>query len=67
MKDYVLGLDIEKDVRILREQLDIPKDALDYFRASSTLLQQGVKAGLTLLKEIWIVLKNQIQWCKEAF
>lgn len=47
-KEYILGLDIEADVRVLRERLHIRSEALDYFRASSTLLKAGVKAGLTL-------------------
>lgn len=47
-RDYVLGLDIEADVRLLQERLHIGTEALDYFRASSKLLQAGVKAGLTL-------------------
>jgi hypothetical protein len=48
MKEYVLNLDIEKDIQMLRDRLDIPNVALDYFRASSQLLQKGVQAGLTL-------------------
>jgi len=47
-RDYVLGLDIEADVRMLRERLHLKGEAIDYFRASSRLLQAGVKAGLTL-------------------
>jgi len=47
-KKYILGLDIEADVRLLKERLHIRSEALDYFRASSKLLQAGVKAGLTL-------------------
>lgn len=58
MKDYVLNLDIEKDVHMLREKLDIPKGALDYFRASSTLLQQGVKVGLTLYEIAVLCCRN---------
>jgi len=58
MKEYVLGLDIEKDVRMLRDRLEIPKRALDYFRASSTLLQQGIKAGLTLYEIAVLCCRN---------
>jgi hypothetical protein len=47
-KEYILNLDIEKDVRMLKERLEIPNGALDYFRASNQLLQNGVKAGKTL-------------------
>jgi hypothetical protein len=46
MKEYVLDLDIEKDIQMLRDQLDITNAALDYFRACSQLLQK--QAGLTL-------------------
>jgi hypothetical protein len=48
MKEYVLNLEIEKDIQMLRDRLDITNFALDYFRASSQLLQKGVQAGLTL-------------------
>jgi hypothetical protein len=58
MKEYVLNLDIEKDVMMLRDKLDIPKGALDYFRASSTLLKQGVKAGLTLYEIAILCCRN---------
>jgi hypothetical protein len=47
-REYILKLDIEADVRLLRERLNIRTDALDYFRASSSVLKEGVKAGLTL-------------------
>uniref|UniRef100_A0A7R9WD71 Ubiquitin-like domain-containing protein n=1 Tax=Pseudictyota dubia TaxID=2749911 RepID=A0A7R9WD71_9STRA len=47
-KEYILRLDIDADVRVLKERLHIRNEALDYFRASSTLLKAGVKAGLTL-------------------
>lgn len=47
-KDYILSLDIEADVRMLKEQVQIPQAALDYFKASSKLLQEGVRAGMTL-------------------
>jgi hypothetical protein len=47
-KNYVLKLDIDADVNILKETLNICQEAVDYFRSSSKLLQEGVKAGLTL-------------------
>jgi len=47
-RDYILGLDINADAAMLKEQLNISEKAIDYFRASSKLLQEGVKAGLTL-------------------
>lgn len=47
-KDYILNLDIEADICLLEENLRIGKEALDYFRASSQLLQMGVKMGLSL-------------------
>jgi hypothetical protein len=45
--DYVLNLDTEADVAFL-EQSHILGNALLYFRASSRLLQDGLKAGLSL-------------------
>jgi len=48
MRKYILSLDIEDDVRMLHDRLRLPTKALDYFRASSKLLQEGVKKGLTL-------------------
>ena len=47
-KDHVLNLDIEADARLLHERLNICEEAIDIFRASSSLLKAGVKAGLTL-------------------
>lgn len=47
-KNYILNLDIEADARMLKERLSIPERALDYFRASSKLLQEGIKSGMTL-------------------
>lgn len=43
-----MGLDIDADAEMLKEQLNISDKAIDYFRASSKLLQEGVKAGLSL-------------------
>lgn len=57
-KDYILNLDIEADARVLQEDLGIGKEAVDYFRASSTLLQAGVKAGMTL-HEIAVICSRQ--------
>jgi hypothetical protein len=47
-KKYIANLDIESDARLLREQLNICEEAVDYFRASSAVLKAGVAAGLTL-------------------
>jgi len=47
-KDYILGLDIEADVRLLQERLNMQNDVLDYFRSSCLILKAGVRAGLTL-------------------
>jgi len=47
-KEYVLGLDIEADVRLLQERLNMKNDVLDYFRSSCQILKAGVRAGLTL-------------------
>lgn len=47
-RDYVLGLDIEADVRLMQERLNMQDDVLDYFRSSCQVLKAGVRAGLTL-------------------
>eukprot|EP00980_Cylindrotheca_fusiformis_P008877 scaffold1900_cov123-Cylindrotheca_fusiformis.AAC.3 len=47
-KEYILGLDIEGDAQLLQERLNIGRDAIDYFCASSSILKAGIKAGLTL-------------------
>lgn len=47
-RNYVLGLDIEADVRLLQERLNMKDDVLDYFRCSCQILKAGVLAGLTL-------------------
>jgi len=47
-KNYILNLDIEADARLLHEHLNICEEAIDIFRASSSLLKAGVKAGLSL-------------------
>ena len=47
-KEYILGLDIEADALLLKERLQIPERALDYFRLSCKLLQEGIRSGMTL-------------------
>jgi len=47
-RDYILSLDIEKDARVLKERLNVCREALDYFCASSSILKAGVRAGLSL-------------------
>jgi hypothetical protein len=47
-KRYILSLNIEEDARLLHERLNIGREALDYFCASSSILKAGIKAGLTL-------------------
>mmetsp|Transcript_25408 Transcript_25408/g.41272 ORF Transcript_25408/g.41272 Transcript_25408/m.41272 type:complete len:899 (+) Transcript_25408:75-2771(+) len=47
-RDYVLNLDIDEDVRLLKERLGMGDDVLDYYRVSCMILKSGVKAGLTL-------------------
>lgn len=47
-REYVLGLDVEADARLLRERLNMQNDVLDYFRTSCRILKAGVQAGLTL-------------------
>merc|ERR1719330_2216960 len=57
-KKFIQSLDIEADVKMLRERLRLPLKALDYFRASSKILQEGVKAGLTLYDIAIICCRN---------
>lgn len=47
-KEYILSLDIEADALLLKERLQIPERALDYFRLSCKLLQEGIRSGMTL-------------------
>ena len=47
-REYVLNLDIEEDVRLLKERLGMSDDVLDFYRVSCMILKNGVKAGLTL-------------------
>mmetsp|Transcript_27405 Transcript_27405/g.62926 ORF Transcript_27405/g.62926 Transcript_27405/m.62926 type:complete len:441 (-) Transcript_27405:1157-2479(-) len=47
-RSYIMHLNIESDIRVLKERLHIQSEALDIFRASCKLLQAGIKAGLTL-------------------
>jgi hypothetical protein len=60
-KEYILKLDIESDARLLRERLNICEDALDYFRASSSVLKAGVKAGLSLYDIACMCCRNDNQ------
>ena len=48
LRNYVLGLDVEKDVTILKDRLNIGDAECDVFRASCNLLIKGVAKGLTL-------------------
>jgi len=57
-RDYVLKLDIDADVRMLKESLNIQGAAIDYFRASSKMLIEGVKAGLTLYEIATLCCRN---------
>ena len=47
-KEYILGLDIKNDQRLLREKLSIREPCLHIMRITGLLLQEGVRAGLTL-------------------
>ena len=47
-KEYIRQMNIDADARILSERLNISKEAIDYFRASSSILKAGVEAGLSL-------------------
>lgn len=47
-KAYIQKLDPEADAKILQEGLNIPEVAIDYLRASTSLLKAGVEAGLSL-------------------
>lgn len=58
LKKYVLGLDIEADARLLSERLNICQEAIDYFRASSSLLKAGVQAGLSLYQIACMCCRN---------
>jgi len=57
-RKFILSLDIEADVTMLQERLRLPTKALDYFRASSKLLQEGVRAGLTLYEIAILCCRN---------
>jgi len=48
LKQYVLSIDVDKDVEMLREMLSIDDAACDVYRASCNLLISGVKKGLSL-------------------
>lgn len=58
--DYILNLDIDADAEILKEQLNISEKAIDYFRASSKLLQEGAKAGLSLYDIATMCCRNDL-------
>lgn len=58
LREFVLSLDIEKDAKMLKDKLDIPDRALDFFRASSKLLQRGVKAGMNLYEIAILCCRN---------
>jgi len=47
-RDYILGLDIDSDCQVLEERLHLSTEVLDIYRASTKLLQEGIKADLTL-------------------
>jgi hypothetical protein len=53
-----MNLNIEKDACLLEERFNICRDALDYFRASSSILKAGVKAGLTLYEIACMCCRN---------
>lgn len=56
-----MNLNIEKDASLLEERFNICQDALDYFRASSSILKAGVKAGLTLYDIACMCCRNDNQ------
>lgn len=47
-KDYIMSLDIVRDVSLLKDVFHFSQKALDYFRAANMILQEGIKAGLTI-------------------
>jgi hypothetical protein len=58
-KDYVLKkINIEEDIQLLRDRLHLPQTALDYYRSSTKLLQEGVRAGMTLYDIAIICCRN---------
>lgn len=48
LRAYILALDIDADVEMLRNRLGISEEALHLLRISSRLVQRGVAAGLRL-------------------
>ena len=42
-RSYIMNLKVERDAQLLQERLHIPSEALDIFRASTKLLQAGVR------------------------
>lgn len=47
-RKYILELDVDADCQVLEERLHLSAEALDIFKASSMLLQEGIKADLSL-------------------
>ncbi|GMH50715.1 hypothetical protein TrRE_jg5096 [Triparma retinervis] len=48
LRQYIINLDVEKDVSILKDRLNIDDATCDVFRASCNLLIKGVQANLSL-------------------
>mmetsp|Transcript_20707 Transcript_20707/g.38673 ORF Transcript_20707/g.38673 Transcript_20707/m.38673 type:complete len:795 (-) Transcript_20707:147-2531(-) len=48
LRQYVLSIDVDKDVEMLKDRLSIDDAACDVYRASCNLLISGVKKNLTL-------------------
>ena len=57
-REYVLSLNIDRDIRLLQKTLHIGHRALDYFRASNKLLQEGVRCGLSLYEIAVLCCRN---------
>ena len=57
-KDYINKLDIDHDARILEERLNVCREALDYFRASTSILKAGTQAGLSLYEIACMCCRN---------
>ena len=45
---YILNIDVEADIKLMRDRLHLPQKALDLYRVTTKLLQDGVRAGMTL-------------------
>ena len=48
LKQFVLSLDVKKDIDELRQRLTIREECLKVMRISGMLLQKGVSADLTM-------------------